>query len=91
MQINSITSPSVDAHSKFFTYKPPEEIVDYRTAYHGFRGFTRKVSNRRSQDEKAYSSNVNLIFGSLKKDTNPINPLSTHKSMKAKISAKEQA
>ena len=34
---------------------------------------------------------MNLIFGSLKKDTNPMNPLSTHKSQKVKASAKEQA
>ena len=89
MQINSLNS-NADGVSRFFTYHPEEQGAS-RTTYNGFRGYTRKSNNRRSQDYKMNSPNVNLIFGSLKKDKNFMNPNNTQKALKVKQSVNNTA
>ena len=90
MKINSLNSNGYDGVSRFFTYNPEEQVAS-RTTYNGFRGYTRKSSNRRSQDDKVYSPNVNMIFGSLKKDKNFMNSNSTNKTLKQKLSVTNTA
>jgi hypothetical protein len=83
MKINSLNSNAYDGVSRFFTYNPEEQGAS-RTTYNGFRGYTRKSTNRRSQDDKSYSPNVNLIFGSLKKDKSFLTQNNVQKTLKNK-------